>query len=86
MRTLKPRIVITIDQGLVANIYAEGFDASQIDVIKIDYDTEGAVAEDGVVTCDGVECFFDVLGFDEPEDEFMTAVGHAYDRWSHTEG
>lgn len=86
MRTLKPRIIICIDDGLVQSVNFDGIDLSHVEVVKIDYDTDGANASDGVVMVGGVEAFFDVMDMEQASDEQAADVSAAWDRWSHTEG
>lgn len=86
MRTLTPRIIICIDDGLVQSVTFDGIDLAHVQVVKIDYDTDGAIAEDGVVLVGGVEAFFDVLDMEQASDDEAKAVSAAYGRWSHTEG
>ena len=42
MRTIKPRLVVTIRWGQVQTLEAEGFDFGNVEVVVLDQDTEGA--------------------------------------------
>lgn len=44
----KPRIFINIEGGLIQSVVSD----FPCDIVKIDYDTEGATAEDGVLDFD----------------------------------
>lgn len=82
----KPRIIMVIEDGLVTGVYGDNLPTEMmgIDVIKLDYDTEGSAPEDGAIPMEGSTCFFDVLGLEKPTDEFSTAVGRAYFEWGLT--
>lgn len=86
MRTLKPRIVVTINEGLVEVAY-EGFDASAIELVTIDYDTDGCdPKEDGLYKVGGELAWFSVGEMDTLDDETAKAVSLTWDHWASTEG
>lgn len=80
MRVVKPRIIIEIEGGLIASISAEGIsNFAEIDVIKIDYDTDGEV-EDTVKIC-GRRAWFSVDGITKTCDKLAQAVERQYNKW-----
>lgn len=82
MRTIKPRIVVSIRDGLVEDVYYEGIDLAHVELIKIDFDAEGSTAEDGVVMVGDERCFFDVSDLKLIDPDFAGQVSRAWDRWA----
>lgn len=85
MRTIKPRIVITISGGLVSCIEGEGFDVASMDVILIDEDTEGCDDED-LTDVGGARVWFSVRGIEPMDEETGRDIGRTYDNWALEEG
>lgn len=79
-----PRLIITIDNGLVSGIYADGIDLSHVTAIVVDYDTDGAEEEDGATYVGGVEAFFTPRDIETAGDEMSSDIRHAYDNWALT--
>ena len=91
MRTLKPRIIITINEGLIDGVHIDGHQAfldlmKDVEVVKVDYDTEGSLPQDGLYDLEGNDVWFSVGGFDEPSDGFLEGVSETYEVWAHTPG
>lgn len=64
-----PRIVIVMDGGLIQTVNSD----QPVEVVKIDYDTEGCSDEDGVVELQDVAD--DGTLIDNSEDAFITNIG-----------
>lgn len=77
----KPRIIVTVSEGLVSGVYFDNMDLSGVDLITIDYDTEGATEDDGVTTVGGDRAFFSVGEVTKAEDDLARDVGRAYLAW-----
>jgi hypothetical protein len=79
-----PRLIITINDGLISGIYADGIDLSHVTAIVVDYDTDGADAEDGVVDVGGTDAFFGPHDITDAGDEMSSDIRRAYDTWALT--
>lgn len=79
----KPFILVTIEEGLVSGVSCYGIDLSEVNLIKIDYDTDGA-DDDELSEVGGVDCFFTVGGVEVADDDTVRDVSRAYLDWSLT--
>jgi hypothetical protein len=70
---MKQRIVITLDGGLVQDIYTDGLD---VEVYVVDYDTDGADPAD-LKTVGKAECFVGGDYGSEVNADFVNAVATA---------
>lgn len=81
MREIEPRIVITVEGGMISGVYAEGVpNAAGIAVVVLDYDTRND--DHMAVTINGSEADFSVDGLAELDPNVARDVGAAYDNWA----
>lgn len=82
----KARLLVTISEGLVDVVAIQAldpsFDVSAIELVKIDFDTEGACDDDGVLEFDGAEGFVSVGEVDVMSDEDARLARAARDTWA----
>ena len=57
--TIKPRIVVTLSEGLISAVQYDGIDMSQVELILVDEDSEGADRDQTIDYC-GERVFFAV--------------------------
>lgn len=69
----KPRVIVTIEGGLVESIAYDGIDLSHVELIVIDMDTEGADPEETSLFA-GCRAFFSVGGLEQAERGLIEAV------------
>lgn len=81
-RTSKPRIIVEINNGLV-EVYCDNLDLGQVDLIMIDYDTDGA-DDDDLADVGGQRVFFSVGAVAQVDEDTGRAVAVAYDNWALT--
>lgn len=76
------RLVIEIEDGLVARIIADGVDLTDVTAIIVDRDTEGARGEGLTPFGAGKSVFFHPEAIEVADDEYSRDVRRAYDTWS----
>lgn len=76
----KPRIVVTLSEGVVARVAYDNIDLAQVDLICIDTDTQGA-DDDQLHNVGGARVFFSVGALDKLSDTESRDIGRAYLAW-----
>lgn len=56
MAEQKRRIIVTVEGGLVERIFAEGIDASDLELFIVDYDTDNVLPSELLTDLEGRPC------------------------------
>lgn len=84
MRQIKPRLICVIEQGSVTGIYYEGVDLRGVELVTVDYDTEGSTLDEVRNSVGGVRAWVSVGGVEpvsEGGEDFGSDIEAAYQRW-----
>ena len=79
-----PRLLITIDGGLVDIVAIEGLDDVEIELVKIDLDTDGSDEEDGCLRVEGDLMWVSVGTVDRMSPDEAHLARTARDTWAMT--
>jgi len=80
----RARLLVTMNEGLVETVAAEGLDEVQLELVQIDFDTEGCEEGEGPIRVDGELMFVSVGEVEKMSPDEAALARTARDTWAMT--